>query len=308
MGKRLTITDYIFAFLFIFMFFCIIVAFFYGVNVGKTQAAEEYEQLLQAEEELPEEIIAYHQQHLVSFYYNVYSPFATFQDAWFRELGKIAVGGTADVESSLRELSKIASESYQAIEEMKMPATSPLLQEAQTNYLRSLRLFKEVDQQFKGTPLSGLQAPQLLSDDPYIAEAIRYAVAAQDDYYEAIVRWHQSVVLEVNGVEALSQADVSLDEWQSLPFNVKNSIVAKSLNEHQIFAAYTPQDMTAVLSSMIETGRTDSLGLETVSDAIVLLHETNAVRSGDYFQYLNAFEEEVMPQLPFFSHNHSPAA
>ena len=134
------------------------------------------------------------------------------------------------MESSLRKLSKIASESYQAIEEMKMPATSPLLQEAQTNYLRSLRLFKEVDQQFKGTQLSGLQAPQLLSDDPYIAEAIRYAVAAQDDYYEAIVRWHQSVVLEVNGVEALSQADVSLDEWQSLPFNVKNSIVAKSLN------------------------------------------------------------------------------
>ena len=187
---------------------------------------------------------------------------------------------------------------------MTIPATSPLLQEAQTNYLRSLRLFQEVDKQLKDQPLSGFQVPYQLSNDPYIAEAMSYAASAQDDYYEAIVRWHASVVLELNGLDALSQGNLTLEQWHHYPFNIKNSAVAKAMHEHQIFASYTPQDVTAVLSAMIETGRTATLGLETVDEAIVLLHETNAVRNGDFFQYISAFEEEVMPQLPFFAPSH----
>src|SRR5690606_27528017 len=110
MGKRLTISDYLFAFLFIFMFFCIIVAFFYGVDVGNKRAAEHYEQLLKAQtaEPLPEELSSYHQQHLVSFYYNVYYPFRTFQSSWTNTLTNIGTEPPAEVRKAAKKLSETA--------------------------------------------------------------------------------------------------------------------------------------------------------------------------------------------------------
>lgn len=304
MEKRLTISDYLFAFLFIFMFFCIIVAFFYGVDVGRSKAAEQYGHLLnaQTEEPLKEELTSYHQQHLVSFYYNVYYPFRTFQTSWTNTWSAPVGEQASDVLTALKKLSNTAAEVYRSIEVMTLPDTSPLLQQAQTNYLRALRLFQEADERMKGVEGSGREIVESLFEDPYITEAVKFATTAQHQYYEAIVRWHESLVYELEGADQLGETDLSLAEWFQLPFNVKNSIITQAMLEHGIFASYTPQDMTAILVAMIDVGKTDSLGLRSIGEAVKLLHDTNAVRNADFFTYRETyFSHEVVPELPFYT-------
>jgi len=303
MGKKLTSTDYLIAFLFIFMFFCIIVAFFYGVNVGKTKAAEEYEIKLRAttEEEVSEELSSYHQQHLVSFYYNVYYPFRTFQTSWVTTINDIASSQNASGVEAIGKLSKMASEVYSSVEVMSVPNQSPLLKQAQTNYLRALRLFEEADKRAESYNVSGRDLAESLASDAYITEAMHYAALAQAEYYEAIVRWHDTVVVELEGIDQLADTGMSLAAWFSLPFNVQNSIVANAMANSDLLGNYTPQDMTAVLAAMIDNGTTARLGLNKLEDAVKLLHDTNAVRSGDYFTYKDQyFQDEVKPQLPFY--------
>jgi hypothetical protein len=303
MGKKLTSTDYLIAFLFIFMFFCIIVAFFYGVNVGKTKAAEEYELKLRAaaEEDVMEELSSYHQQHLASFYYNVYYPFRTFQTSWVTTLSDIASGQNTSGLESIRKLSRMASDVYSSVEVMSLPNQSPLLKQAQTNYLRALRLFQEADKRAESYDASGRELVQSLLGDAYITEAIHYAAQAQADYYEAIVRWHDSVVVELEGIDQLNDTGMSLDTWFALPFNVQNSLVANALAASDLMGNYTPQDMTAVLASMIDNGTAGRLGLGNLEEAVKLLHDTHAVRSGDYFTYKDMyFQDDVKPQLPFY--------
>jgi len=303
MGKRLTVSDYLFAFLFVFMIFCIIVAFFYGVNVGKSKAEEQYRQLMQGQlDELPnEELTSYHQQHLVSFYYNVYYPFRTFQSSWTNTVAELSKSPSADVHVAIRKLSKTAKEVYQSVEIMTIPDQSPLLQQAQTNYLRSLRLFQEADARVQSYDGTNKELIGKLLQDPYIVEAIDHATTAQAQYYQAIVYWHDSVVVELEGMQDMSSTDLDLTEWAELPFNVQNSIVAQAMSDNGIFVNYTPQDLTAVIMAMIDSGRSKVLGLRTIEDAVTILHHTNAVRSGDYFFYRDAyFKDEIVPQLPFY--------
>ena len=303
MGKRLTISDYLFAFLFIFMIFCIIVAFFYGVHIGKSKAATQYEQQLlgQMEDVLPDIQTAYQQQHLVSFYYNVYYPFRTFQSSWTNSLGDLLGAEPADTRAAIKRLSNSAEEVYRSIEVMTLPDHSPLLQHAQTNYLRSLRLLQEADVRADTYDGTSKDIIQELLQDPYIADALQYATTAQDQFYEAIVYWHESVVVELDGLEHLTSTDLSLAVWVQLPFNVQNSIVAKTMRDYAIFANYTPQDVTANIIAMIDAGKDQALGLRTIQEAVTLLRDTNAVRSGDFFSYRDAFfADEILPQLPFY--------
>lgn len=303
MGKRLTISDYLFALLVIFMIFCIIVAFFFGVDVGKSKAAEQYEVKLRSLMDDPplDELGSYHQQHLVSFYYNVYYPFRTFQTSWTQTIGELVNVSGSEARSAIKKLSKSAEEVYRSIEVMAIPAQSPLLQEAQTNYVRSLRLFLEADARAQSYDGSGREIIDGLLTDPYITDAIKYATTAQNQYYKAIVYWHESVVVELDGMDKMSKTDMALDEWAKLPFNVQNSIVTQAMKDFEIFANYTPQDMTAVITSMVATGKSDTLSLNNVEEAVKLLHHTNAVRSGDFFKYRDAyFVDEIVPELPFY--------
>lgn len=302
MGKKLTTTDYLIAFLVIFMIFCIIVAFFYGVNVGKSKAAEEYEPKLRAlsEQNVPEELSSYHQQHLVSFYYNVYYPFRTFQTSWVTTINDISSGQYTNGLEAIKKLSKMASEVYTSVEVMSVPNQSPLLKQAQTNYLKALRLFQEADKRAEALNSNGRELIQALMSDAYIIDAIQYAAEAQAEYYESIVRWHDTVVVELEGIDHLADTELPLSTWFSLPFNVQNSIIANAMASNGLMANYTPQDMTAVLASMIESGTAGRHGLSKIEDAVKLLHDTNAVRSGDYFAYKDLFIDEVKPQLPFY--------
>lgn len=306
MGKRLTITDYLIALLVVFLVFCMIVAFFYGVHVGKTQAEQKYEPLLKYQLQtsaFDDEQTAYHQQHLVSFYYNVYYPFRTFQTSWTKTMMDIHTGQETDARAAIKKMSSTAAEVYHSIETMTIPEKSPLLQHAQTNYLRSLRLFQEADTRLSNYSGPTRYAVQEFLEDPFIADAVGYALTAQAQFYEAIVKWHQSIAEEeLQGADRLHDIKMEIAAWAELPFNIQNSVVAQAMLEHRIFANYTPQDLTAVLEAMIDSGNAETLGWHNVQEAVKLLNDTNAVRSGDYFTYKDAyFRDEIMPQLPFYS-------
>src|SRR5690606_21703293 len=132
------------------------------------------------------------------------------QSSWTNTLTNLGTESPAEVRKAAKKLSETAKEVYASIETMTVPDTSPLLQEAQTNYLRALRLFQEADARLAESKQqdSSRQMIDALLADPYIVEAIHHATAAQDNYYEAIVHWHDSVVVEVHGIDQLGSSNL----------------------------------------------------------------------------------------------------
>src|SRR5690554_1914010 len=107
--KRLSRSDYIFSLIFIFMFVCVIGAFFYGLKLGKENTETKYEDMLKIEEEMPLELTAYHQQYLVSFYHTIYLPYRDYQKKWFEHMNSIEMrSNTVDPQSIFKELMKLS--------------------------------------------------------------------------------------------------------------------------------------------------------------------------------------------------------
>ena len=115
MDKRLTRTDYLFALMFIFMLVCILGAFFYGLRVGQEKSDQKYDKILHADKAVVQEIGAYDQQVLVSYYHTIFLPFREFQNKWFELMSQIELGNsTVDASAVLKELYKLADEKYNA--------------------------------------------------------------------------------------------------------------------------------------------------------------------------------------------------
>ncbi|WJH34229.1 hypothetical protein N6H14_30735 [Paenibacillus sp. CC-CFT747] len=126
MNKRLTRSDYLFALLFIFMLFCTLGAFFYGLKLGAERTEARYEQQRKAEETASKGLTAYHQSYLVSFYHTIYLPYKDFQNKWFQDLASIeSDGSSVDPSSLLKELAKLAEEKAKSVEAGSAPETSP---------------------------------------------------------------------------------------------------------------------------------------------------------------------------------------
>lgn len=144
MDKRLTRTDYLFALMFIFMLVCILGAFFYGLKIGGQKSDQKYEKMLHADQTAVQEIGAYDQQVLVSYYHTIFLPFREFQNKWFEQMNQIELGnGAIDASAVLKELSNVANDKYNQLQGKNMPASSPLLVQSHQGYLKSLKLFAD---------------------------------------------------------------------------------------------------------------------------------------------------------------------
>ncbi|MGO4270281.1 hypothetical protein AB4Z22_10605, partial [Paenibacillus sp. TAF58] len=162
MDKRLTRTDYLFALMFIFMLVCILGAFFYGLRVGKEKSDQKYDKILHADKAVVQEIGAYDQQVLVSYYHTIFLPFREFQNKWFELMSQIELGNsTVDASAILKELNKLADEKYNELLKKSMPASSPLLVQSHQGYLKSLKLFADTLKNYQ-SKANGLTSPQLL--------------------------------------------------------------------------------------------------------------------------------------------------
>lgn len=302
MEKRLNRTDYLFVLLFIFMLVCIAGAFFYGVKYGKQQAENNYEKLNELKTDANETPGSYDQQYLVSFYHTIYSPYREFQNKWFITLNDIENRSkTIDSSAAIRELSKIAKDSLSKLRSRSLPDNSPLLQQSQQNFQKSLKLFDEAMQGYiskaNSTPSSELLAD--IASNAKINEAKQYALQAQKDYYSSMIKWQQSIDAKLQPIEA--DQPLTLDEWKQQPLSIKNNYVAGSLLSSTDYVPFLPQDMASKVDDLIASGQMHKLGKNTIDQAVTLLIDTDAVRSGDFIKAKHKrYEDETLPQLPFF--------
>jgi hypothetical protein len=302
MGKRLTRTDYIFTLIFIFMLVCAIAAFFYGLKIGKENTEIKYEALLYQKEEMPLELTAYHQQSLVSFYHTIFLPYRDFQKKWFDHMDSLELrSNTVDPQSIFTELRKLADKQYNEMVSKAMPDASPLLQESHEEYLKSLRLFSEAFKQNQFNNLQGIELINRVEEDTYFQEAKQFALSAQHKYYDAIVKWNQSINPNLSPDEILINPKLTNEAWNRLNLNEKNSWIAFLMKEEQYFEHFYIQDMTIHVDELIENGQADKLNLLNIQQIVNTLISTGAVRTEDFIMNKDRYyENETLPQLPFF--------
>lgn len=303
MDKRLR-TDIGFILMFLLMLIVGIGAFFYGVKIGteRTLASLTSAAGSAPDNESPAVITAYQQQDLVSFYHTVFLPYREFQNQWFDTVDKWAGNPSADLEAALKEMAKQANDRYAMIQGAYVSPASPLLQTAQTDYLKSLKLFSE---SFSSAARNAdkLEPDMLISElakDAYFNEGRTYALSAQNHYYTSMLKWGATVNTEIDG-NFQNRGDMELSQWKKLPILVKNKIAADYLSANNLYAGFLPHDLTARIDEFIASGQAEKMKQKTVLSVADLLTGTNAVRSGDFLRAkAKLYSNEQLPLLPFF--------
>jgi len=303
MNKRMTKTDYLLMFLILFVIVASLGSFFYGVKIGRDKTAARYERLLAERPRLDPESVAYHQQHLVSFYHTVFLPYSEFRGKWFEHLEAIDLGaGSVRPDSLLAELKRLAGEKFRETEPMAMPDTSPLLVESHDNYLKSLKLFEEALSRFRPGGRTGGALVADIESDAYITEAKNFGLQAQTRFFEAIVAWQASVDPGAAG-EPVREDDLTLTDWAKLDLPRKSAFAAKFMEKNGYFKPYLPLDLAIRIDEMILAGSADTMHLSTVAPIADMLVKADAVRPGDFIRKRDKFYRgETLPQLPFYTH------
>jgi hypothetical protein len=302
MEKRLTKSDYLFAVTFIFMLVVALGAFFYGLQVGQNRATAKYEEFIAKQNEAKQGYTAYHQQYLVSFYHTIYQPYREFHKKWFEKMAELDTNRSADASLIVKDLAKLAEETYAKLQEKTMPDSSPLLKEAHTNYMKGLKLFGEGlrTYQSKANATPGKELVSLLNQDAYLGEAKNFALKAEKEYYDAIVKWNETVSSGFHPID-VSKA-LTVKEWSGIGLNMKNDYVAQLMVQTKAYKAFTPQDLTVRIDEMIASGQAAKMNLANVQQVMEVLLATDAVRPGDYQRGGSKwYANETLPQLPFFT-------
>ncbi|MBM7564452.1 hypothetical protein JOC55_001393 [Paenibacillus sacheonensis] len=277
-------------------------AFFYGVKVGSDRTEAKLVENTKHLSSNKGVAAAYQQQDLVSFYHTVFLPYREFQNEWFSTMRKLTTGQLNDVSSTMKELSGSAKQTYAEAELASVSRNSPLLESAQLQLLKSLRMFKEAAQRAAGSSknMTADKLVKALSKDAYYVDGVKYALGGQQDYYAAMLKWSSSVNPAIPGDYAKT-ADVGIAQWKTLPLTVKNKLAANQLNARKTLASFYPQDLTSRIDQFIQSGQAASMKMRTVDSVVDLLVNTEAVRAGDFGESKAVlYGKELLPQLPFF--------
>ncbi|RAP76419.1 hypothetical protein [Paenibacillus montanisoli] len=303
MEKRLTRTEMLFSLGFLFMLVIAVGAFFYGVKIGSEQTeAKLVENTKHLSGNNPGIATAYQQQDLVSFYHTVFLPYREFQTSWFETIHKLTSQQLTDVSSALKELSSVAEQKYDEAEHASVPKSSPLLETAQLQLLKSLRMFSETAQRaaVSAKDMNTADLMKALEKDAYYTQGVKFAVAGQQSYYESMLKWSSSVNPNIpNHYDA--SAVLTIEQWKPLPLTVKNKLMADQLNARKELSPFYPQDLSSRVDQFIYSGQANNMKMKSVDAIVDLLISTEAVRSGDFSQSkAELYAKELLPQLPFF--------
>lgn len=303
MEKRLKRSDLTFSLAFLLMLVIAVGAFFYGVKVGSARVEDKYA----AKEQQPESSApvlpnAYQQQDLVSFYHTVFLPYREFQNAWFDTQSKWLSDASADRSSALNELSKSASKKYNAIKTVNVSSVSPLLLDAQTSYLKSLKLFSdsfaELAKDANSQPADKFLGT--LNANAFFKEGRIQSLSAQQDYYGAMLKWAAMIDPDLPSDYETPEI-LSLSKWKELPLIIKLKASADYLSKQSEMKAFSPQDLTARIDDFIGSGQADKRKLKSFGAIAELLTSADGVRGGDFLAMKERFYgNEQLPQLPFF--------
>jgi len=303
MEKRLNRSDLMFSLAFLLMLVVAIGAFFYGVKVG-TDRAQAGQITEQAEEATaPPQPNAYQQQDLVSFYHTVFLSYREFQNDWLEARNKWLSDSTADRSATLKQLAKTAQLKYDAIKGVYVAPVSPQLKSAQTNYMKSLKLFEEgfVALAANVNEGSAQAALKKIDANSYYKEALKFALNGQKDYFGSMLKWAEAVNADIPAdVDGMSA--ISIAEWKKLPLIVKLKASSDYMSGQDYLTEYLPHDLAAKVDQFIASGQADKRKIKSFNAVADLLISTEAVTS-DYFKEVKSrlYASEQLPQLPFFS-------
>jgi len=303
MDKRLSRTDLGFSLMFLLMLVIAIGAFFYGVKIGGDRVRAEQAEAVEADaQSSPAAPNAYQQQDLVSFYHTVFLSYREFENEWFSTLGKWKADSSVDLTASLKELAKTADAKYAKIKVDFISPSSPLLTEAQNDYLKSLKLFSESFSALakNAGAMSADELIRQLDAQAFFTEGRKYGLDGQNGYYTSMLKWGATVNPDIPG-EYHTPNILNLDQWNSLPLIIKNKVSADYLSGSQAFTEFLPHDLTARIDQFIQSGQAGKMKQTTIGSVAELLTGTDAVRSGDYLSNrASLYANELLPQLPFF--------
>lgn len=299
MDKRLIRTELLFTLGFLFLLVTAVAAFFLGMKIGKERTEARYAPKAEAASVLP--VTAYQQQDLVSYYHTVYQPFRSFIHDWIREAGRMKAGQTSEPAARLKELSASAKQRYAEAEQADMPAVSPLLVDAQTNVLRSLKLFEQSFSQHAASKnTDAREMIREIGSDAYYRQALEHALLAERQYFDAMVQWSASLDPDIPE-DVPDRLNMTTEAWRGQPLVLKNAMMAAELLDRLLLTDYYPHDLTARVDQFIASGQASAMGAATVEAAVDLLIRTDAVRNGDFRENRAFYDaEELLPQLPFF--------
>jgi hypothetical protein len=302
MEKRLTRTEMLFSLGFIFMLILAMGAFFVGLKIGSDKTEAKYVPSKKLNTEAAAKVTAYEQQDLVSFYHTVFLPYREFMNEWVAEVDNMKAGLTSDPASKLKELSSLADKQYDAASKAVVSNVSPLLVDAQTNILKSLKLFSQAMGRHRGTAEAGESIAVIagIGKDVYYREAIEFSLQAQAEYYSSMLKWNASIDPDLPE-DFIAPKLMELADWKTQPLIIKNKLVAEELHSRMLLTAYYPQDLTARIDQFISSGQASNMKIKTVSSIVDLLISTDAVRTDDFLTFKSRYyEDAVLPQLPFF--------
>lgn len=302
MEKRLSRTEMMFSLGFLFMLVVAVAAFFYGVKVGAEKTETRYQPMNHLQGDAGNKVTAYQQQDLVSFYHTVFLPHREFQNEWQAALNRIRSQQATQPKSTFKDLEKLAAKKYSQAAEAAVPAISPLLAQGQVNLLKSLKLFEQTAGRMAAAA-DNKQAQLLLkelSGDAFYQQAVQHASLAQQEYYDAMLKWSASVSADIPADYEMPQV-MEIGVWKQLPLTIKNKLMADQLAARSILPVYYPQDLSTRVDEFIATGEAARMKIRTVTAIVDLLVGTKAVRSGDFAASKSTlYSEELLPQLPFF--------
>lgn len=305
MEKRLSRSDLMFALGFLFLLIVAVAAFFSGVKVGTQRTEELYAKPSAAARATQAAVSpnAYSQQDLVSFYHSVFLPYREWKAEWSAARTRWLSDDTADRAATLKELGKLASAKYEQSHVTAVSSVSPVLQNAQNNYLKSLKLLEQAMGQLAAHANEGSAADAVatIAKNAYYAEALRLELLAQSQYYDAMLKWGATVNLSLPDRYDLPTV-LPNAEWGKLPLLVKNKVSAYYIFMNRKDVDFLPQDMTARIDQFIDSGQADKMKQKTVRSVIDMLTGTGAIRSGDFLSLRSQYySKELLPMLPFFS-------
>ncbi|SEN23647.1 hypothetical protein [Paenibacillus sp. OV219] len=302
MEKRLTRTEMFFSLGFLFMLIVAVGAFFYGVQVGSDKTEAKFVESAKSLSSKSTKIGSYQQQDLVSFYHTVFLPYREFQSEWFDTMHKLSTSQISDISSALKELASIADQRYKEAEQASVPNSASLLQSAQLDLLKSLKMFSE-NAQRAASSSKDMEAGALLKTlkkDPYYIDGVKFALSGQQNYYSAMQKWGASVDPNIPSSFSATSS-ISLKGWSALQLTIKNKLMADELNSRKLLAPYYPQDLTARVDQFIGSGQAATMNKRTVASVVDLLIRTDAVRQGDFAESkAELYAKQLVPQLPFF--------
>ncbi len=303
MEKRLNRSDLMFSLAFLLMLVVAIGAFFYGVKVGTDRA--QAGQISEPAEEATAspQPNAYQQQDLVSFYHTVFLSYREFQNDWLESRNKWLSDSTSDRSATLKQLAKTAQLKYDAIKGVYVAPVSPQLKSAQTNYMKSLKLFEEGFAALAADVNEGSAQAALdkIDANSYYKEALKFALNGQKDYFGSMLKWAEAVNADIpaniDGMSAISIAD-----WKKLPLIVKLKASSDYMSGQAALTEYLPHDLAAKVDQFIASGQADKRKIKSFNAVADLLISTEAVTS-EYFKEVKSrlYASEQLPQLPFFS-------